>query len=241
MTHAAGFKVKAWMGASDLAPLPLENEIWTAANRSKRLAELHEEIVRRNPPFGNTILEFVVPRSLLGEDFDQWQMVTEEMGYIGRLIDDFPVVVRSYERIRCEPAMAKLRRRWEQLRERLNDPCQLIEDIVAFTGTATERGLNPKAVWVADQRTGDRLYRVLNLEQTVLCALLDRAPKSKFTQNAMDVFKALLLCGIPLASRGIGQPGAVPRPFGPFLARACAPVPGGSFQVDLEALDVALG
>jgi hypothetical protein len=51
---------------------------------------------------------------------------------------------------------------------------------------------------------------VLNLEQTVLCALLDRAPKSKFTQNAMDVFKALLLCGIPFilwSRKAIQSPG----------------------------------
>lgn len=182
------YLVRAWMyRGAERIDLPLEKEPWTAHNRARMLGKLCREVTLRADPSCHPVLEFVVPRTLLGANLDQWEMLIEEFGHV-KLGAYWPFVVRPLERTRHPEARTHLARRWQEVHLALEQPCRLAN--LPLTEQAA-------AVWVSDSH-GHKLFGWLNISRTVACAVLERAPKAGAGGGSVDTLRALLLAGIPI-------------------------------------------
>ena len=83
-----------------------------------RLQEVIEKLLADpqvvNRPHADLMVEFVLPRSLLGVPFDQFKINIE--GLTRRLGIEYPVVVRSFDRMRSRTLHHNWRRKWNWLR-----------------------------------------------------------------------------------------------------------------------------
>ncbi len=200
-----GFLATAWFCQGEKYDrLPLEQDTWTEKNRVQRFNELYAEVLRRSPPRDRTIYEFVVSRKLINKDFEGWKIFEPDVGCVGRLVDYFPIVVRSLEREEKLSFAHGLKCRWEYVQPRLGDPLHLIEMGV------DEADAPLKAIWITESKSGQRYFQVLNSDQSVACAVLNSPPGGSWPTQTMDLFKALLVQGVPMLiwPRKPLQPGA---------------------------------
>ena len=189
--------------------VPLDPITWTEDNRKRQLWELYSELMKQELPDGQTLLEFVVPKSLLNQEFDQWEWAKlgnngeEFKSFTGLLGRDFPIIVRPMGRDAVPAAPRLLKRRWSNVQSAVGASVFTNDD------WPTEAATSPRAVWIRHLRKKDE-HRQLrgNLEGDagVACAILARPPgglpaaskKGKESEEAWEVYKALLIEGIPI-------------------------------------------
>jgi hypothetical protein len=182
--------------------LPLEKVVWTEHNRRAMLGSLWRQAHKRKGA-RRLVLEFVVPRSLLGRNLDEWEADLGPYG-VGRVGCVCPVVVRPLER-RLPEADDGLRNRWPLVQPYLARLCRVAEAV------ALEETEPPRALWVSEHRDGTRLFPWLDPAKHVVSAILERAPAAERPGRVVDPFGALLVSGIPI----MAWPRKGPRAGGP--------------------------
>ncbi|MFN8440846.1 MAG: CHAT domain-containing protein [Caldilineaceae bacterium] len=121
--------------------------------------------------------EFIAPRELFNEKLDEWE-TSEEYGLICG--ENYPVVLRSLDRLSSPPAIrAKLLEKWQDKWESFQI---ILEDFAAG-----------KFEWYAPDPDFKKLGSDLDKKVLTGCMGLNAAP------NAPDIFKALIIAGIPVA------------------------------------------
>jgi hypothetical protein len=147
-------------------------------------------------------VEFLLPRSLIAEAVDQWEVSLDlEIGQttVGA---EHPVVVRALERYsRPQPAL-ELRKRGEGLRQAESQPARLIRDLPPPDSTPGFALRIAKA-----DAGGVPLYTRLRDAHGVLCVVLDEPPPAPPAVSKADVLNTLLAVGLPVVvwSRGLPE------------------------------------
>lgn len=200
-TQDEEFKVRAWVyqlqGSEtenvrryEPVELPLEKKLWTKQNRSQQLGQLHHEAKRRIGA-GRLVFEFMLPRKLLRENPEDWSMRihpdSSTEGKIGRL---YPVLVRPLERT-IDLHLDSWQIRWPQVEPHLSADCQMVDE------SEPERKIPPRALWVRENRDGQKLSSLLAPDRHVVSAVLEHPPMSGI-QRKLDPLGALLFYGIPI-------------------------------------------
>lgn len=199
-SDAGKYAAKAWLyrGGSAVCLAAGEDrhpraELPAVLDRLRDLAASHAVDLR------DMWVEFLLPRELIAEAVDQWE-VTLDFG-IGQTAvgAEHPVVVRAVERYaRPQPAQ-ELRRRGEGLRRAESHPARLIQD---WPPPEPAPGF---ALRIAKADAGGvALYTRLRDAHAVLCAVLDEPPPEPPRVSKSDVLNTLLAVGVPVVawSRG---------------------------------------
>jgi vWA-MoxR associated protein C-terminal domain/Trypsin-like peptidase domain len=138
-----------FVGGQPGQPLDCDNPAGSLKDMKERLRVLLPAILgaRRGLP----LVEFAVPHALLGEDFDQWPMLSRPGGARAedyRLGERYPVVVRDVDRMNPRGVLAGDRDPWESRWNALLDCEGLAEDVLRETDLHRETlGALRAALW----------------------------------------------------------------------------------------------
>lgn len=160
-------------------PLYRDDEPMTLAEMTERLPEL---LRRAHAGVGvdtaELIIEFILPRSLIGNAVDQW---TFDQVFPRRLGTSYPVVVRSLDRLRKTELHASWRQKWRRL------------------NTNGHRD-DPSAVyWLLEpgQRPPTSIYAGLLREESSVAVVMGFPPEHH-QQLMTDELTAALFAGVPV-------------------------------------------
>jgi hypothetical protein len=173
------FLLSAWLQYGDEPGLTLRRDDKLMALHelpaqvASLLVEDHHVTHRLTPEL---TIEFVLPRRLLGHPVDQWRITIG--GLERRLGIEYPVVVRSLDRLRQQAQHHNWRRKWAWLRDN--------------PGTAA-------VCWVNDpgEIDGEGLYNSLLSERSTVCLALAFAPPAE-GRSVADELEVGLQAGAPV-------------------------------------------
>lgn len=184
--------VEAWIHQDGRAiGVPLEKVPWSKKNRREMLTLLYKEVTLRIPRKQLPIFEFVVPRSLIGKDFDQWEICLKEHG-LTKIGVYCQVVTRFLER-RNIVSQIPLVERWERICGYLQTPCCVTEN------PQTAESNQAVSFWAEQPHSGDQLFDVVNNSVCVACVVFRIPPKVRTNSNKRDAMQAMLATGVPFA------------------------------------------
>lgn len=123
---------------------------------------------------GTLRLEVIVPRVLLNEPIDRWELQEEISVPIG---EKLPVVLRSYERMRNRRVRAEWMKKWQLARE------QPAPDVAAMVHIGPDENISPREV-----------YEQLSPDRKLLLAL--GRPPARPSAETRDVFSGAMQAGI---------------------------------------------
>jgi hypothetical protein len=173
------FLLSAWLQYGDEPGLTLrrDDKLVAVSELPAQVASLlveDDHVIHRLTP--ELTIEFVLPRRLLGHPVDQWRITIG--GLERRLGIEYPVVVRSLDRLRQQAHHHNWRRKWAWLRDN--------------PGTAA-------AWWVTrpGEIDGEGLYNSLLFERSAVCLALAFAPPPG-RQSVADELEVGLQAGAPV-------------------------------------------
>ncbi|MET0415249.1 MAG: trypsin-like peptidase domain-containing protein [Actinoplanes sp.] len=151
-------------------PLPIEE------NLTRLRAVLDARSDRLLPHLASMAIEVVVPRALLTEPVDQWEVPALADEPIG---SRYPVVLRSYERLH----QRRYHKRWERKSRLVRQLAEPSAEVVRFVGP--EERPNPRVLW--EQLRGD----------DTLVLVCGRPPVQQPRLTPPDEYAAALEAGVP--------------------------------------------